>query len=125
MLDAVVSAVVDVAEDAAARLDFRYSWLHHAQRVGARAAAAHDGDGQPGLAAPIGARGELRHRDAYGFRLLRGVLDRRGVAFPAHDPAEAQAGMPRDELRERDAGRAGFDAGAVEPDVHLDHDAQP
>ena len=96
-------------------------------QVGKRpgSAAAHDLDLVAGPPAGVRARRELADRQPDRALLLGRIGNRHGMAFPAHQPDESQAGLRSNgggELRDR---RARRDAGAIHADIDLDHDAQP
>jgi hypothetical protein len=70
MQDAVVVAIVHVAEHAAAGLDLGDAGLRRAHPIGSGAAAAHDADGQALRLARLRALHELADRGGDRLRFL-------------------------------------------------------
>src|SRR5690242_16922315 len=121
MIDKELGPVADVGKDPAARLDLGYTRLRRCKPIRTRAAATHDVDRKPRRPARLGALREESHGRRHRSLLLGLILDRRGMALPAHHAREPKPRMLGDPLRERGYGRAGPDTGAISANIDLDH----
>src|SRR5438046_2814607 len=94
-IDVVVRAIVHIAENGAADLDFGYTGLLRQVRKGARAAAAHDRDAVAGCGTGPSTCREGCDRIADGTLFLGRVGDGRSLALPPCDSYEAKTRAAR------------------------------